>query len=147
MASVHPVCVGSSGAKGIFGWLLTSLLRCNAPVLVGSSGAEDIAYALNMLSGTSSLVHPPVIAPKLHLGIVGSSGATWLFPLQYSKLHPRLRVGLSGWHRIDRCLCFGSSGATVNCRTRPFRPFFEFFLHVLLCLAFLLYPWDLLMFT
>ena len=143
MASVHSMRVGSSGAEGIFGWLLTSLLRHNAPVLVGSSGAKD--FASTRL--TCSLVHPPVIAPTLQLGIVGSSGATWLFPLQCSKLHPRLRVGLSGANRIDRCLCFGSSGTTVNCRTRPFRPFFEFFLRVLLCLAFLLHSWDLLMFT
>jgi len=67
----------SSGAEGIFGWLLTSLLRRNAPVLVGSSGAEDFASARL----TCSLVNPSVIAPTLHLGTVGSSGATWLFPI------------------------------------------------------------------
>ena len=84
--------VGSSGAEGIFGWLLTSLLRDNAPVLVGSSGAED--FASTRL--TCSLVHPLVITPTLKFGIVGSSGATWLFSHQCSKLHRRLRVSLSG---------------------------------------------------
>ena len=39
----------------------------------------------------------------------------------------------------------GSSGAADLCRTRPFLHFFEFFLRVFFCLAFLLHPWDLLM--
>ena len=68
--------VGLSGAEGIFGWLLTSLLRRNAPVLVRSSGVEY--FASTRL--TCSLVHPPLIAPTLQLGIVGSSGATWPSP-------------------------------------------------------------------
>jgi len=41
----------------------------------------------------------------------------------------------------------GSSGATDFSRTRPIQRFFEFFLRVLLCMAFLLHPWDLEMFT
>ena len=41
----------------------------------------------------------------------------------------------------------GSSGATDFSRTRPIQHFFEFFLRVLLCMAFLLHPWDLEMFT
>ena len=98
---------GSSGAEGIFGWVLTSLLRRNAPVPVGSSDAEGFDSARL----TSSLHDPSVLTPTLLLGIVGSSGATDF------------------------------------CRTRPFQSFFEFFLRVLLCLAFLLHPWDLYLFT
>jgi hypothetical protein len=41
----------------------------------------------------------------------------------------------------------GSSGATDFSRTRPIQRFFEFFLCVLLCMAFLLHPWDIEMFT
>jgi len=41
----------------------------------------------------------------------------------------------------------GSYGATGFSRTRPIQRFFEFFLRVLLCMAFLLHPWDLEMFT
>ena len=37
----------------------------------------------------------------------------------------------------------GSSGATGFGRTRPIQRFFEFFLRVLLGMAFLLHPWDL----
>jgi len=44
-------------------------------------------------------------------------------------------------------LSIGSSGAPVFCRTHPIQCFFEFFLHVLFCMAFLLHPWDLEMFT
>ena len=137
-------------------------------MLVGSSGAEDSASA----HLTSVLNNPPVNAPTLQLDPVGSSGATGLSPRghapvhliaptpvhrfirctlvffhQCCKLHQRLLVGLSGANWMHRCLCIGSSGATVNCRTRPFHSFFEFFLRGLLCLAFLLHPWDLLIFT
>jgi len=38
-------------------------------------------------------------------------------------------------------------GATDFSRTRPIQRFFEFFLRGLLCMAFLLHPWDLEMFT
>ena len=34
----------------------------------------------------------------------------------------------------------GLTGATDFSRTRPIQRFFEFFLHVLLCMAFLLHP-------
>jgi len=44
-------------------------------------------------------------------------------------------------------IVIGSSGATDFSKTRPIQRFFEFFLCVLLCMAFLLYPWDLEMFT
>ena len=56
-------------------------------------------------------------------------------------------VGSSDNHRMHRCLCIGSSGAIEISRTRPILRFFEFFLRVLLCMAFLLHPWDLEMFT
>ena len=43
--------------------------------------------------------------------------------------------------------CIGSSGATCFSRTRPIQRFFEFFLRVFVCMAFLLHPWDLEIFT
>ena len=65
-ASVHPVLKESSAE------VLTSLLRRNAPVPVGSSDAEGFASARLTLS----LHDPSVLTPTLLLGIVGSSGAT-----------------------------------------------------------------------
>ena len=41
----------------------------------------------------------------------------------------------------------GSSSATDFSRTRPIQRLFEFVLRVLLCMSFLLHPWDLEMFT
>ena len=46
----------------------------------------------------------------------------------------------------DAC-SIGSSGASDFSRTRPIQRFFEFFLRVLLCMAFVLHFWDLEMFT
>ena len=68
MVLVHPVRVGSSGAEGIFGCLLMSLLRRYVLVPFGLSGAEGLALARL----TSSLVRPPVIAPTLALILVAS---------------------------------------------------------------------------
>ena len=56
----------------------------------------------------------------------------------YASDYPTL-TGYSGAPSIS------SSGEADLCRTRPFLHFFEFFLRVFLCLAFLLHPWDLLM--
>ena len=136
-ASDYPVLKESSAET------LTSLVRRYTPVPVGSSSAEDLASTRL----TCFLVHPPVIATTLLLGNIRSSGATWLFSHQCSKLHRRLYVGLSGVYQILRCLCIGSSGATGFCRTRPFQSLKEFFLLILLCLAFLLHSWDLFVFT
>ena len=49
--------------------------------------------------------------------------------------------------RCTDAMGIGYSGVTDFSRTRPFQRFFEFFLRVLLCMAFLLHPWDLEMFT
>ena len=62
-------------------------------------------------------------------------------------MHQCQGVGSSDNHRMHRCLGIGSSDATGFCRTRPIQRFFEFFLRVLLCMTFLLHPWDLEMFT
>ena len=125
---------------------LTSLLRRYTPVPVGSSSAEDLAST----HLTSSLIHPPVIAPTLQLDTVGSSGATGssprgLSPVQqiaptpmrrFIRCQPDRPVLL---HRIIRCHWFLQNSSISI--------FLEFFLRVLLGLAFLLHPWDLLMFT
>ena len=118
------------------------MLRC----LAGSTGAEDLAPARL----TSSLEHSTLNA---------------LMPLMTPSVHPVLHFFL---HLISRgaksstnagasdlpttigctdAMGIGSSGATNFSRTRPIQRFFEFFLRVLLCMAFLLHPWDLEMFT
>ena len=118
------------------------MLRC----ITGSTGAEDLAPARL----TSSLEHSTLNAPM---------------PLMTPSVHPVLHFFL---HLISRgaqtraearasdlpttigcsdAIGIGSSGATGFSRTRPIQRFFEFFLRVLLCMAFLLHPWDLEMFT
>jgi len=136
-ASDYPVLKGSLAEA------LMSLLRRDTPLPVGSSGAEDLASTRL----TCSLVNPPVITPTLQTWNRRIIRCHLVFSHQCCKLHRHLCVGLSDAYRILRCPCIGSSGATGFCRTRPFQSFFEFFLRVLLCLAFLLHPWDLLMFT
>ena len=119
-ASVYPVLKESSTEA------LTSLLRHDTPVPVGSSGAEDFASARL----TCSLVHPPRL---LRCSI--STPSDHPVPLGFlhiashpcNKLHRCLYVGLFGANRIDRCLCIGSSGATGFCRTRPFQSFLSSF--------------------
>jgi len=66
-----------------------------------------------------------------------------VMPLVQSVPHKHQGVGSSDNHRMHRCLGIGSTGATDFCRTRPIQRFFEFFLRVLLCMAFLLHPWIL----
>ena len=114
--------------------------------LAGSTGAEDLALcALDIVSGTWY-----VECIDAYLEAVGSTGASLDLPLisiWRSDLYQSEGVGSSDNHRMHRCLGTGSSGATDFCRTRPIQRFFEFFLRVLLCMAFLFHPWDLEMFT
>ena len=118
------------------------MLRC----ITGSTGAEDLAPARL----TSSLEHSTLNAPML-----------LMTPSVYPVLHFFLHLIFRGAQTCDkarvsvlpttiRCtdaIGIGSSGATDFSTTRPIQRFFEFFLRVLLCMAFLLHPWDLEMFT
>ena len=96
--------------------------------ITGSTGAEDLAPARL----TSSLEHNTLNAPM---------------PLMTPSVHPVLHFFLHLISRGADAIGIGSSGATDFSRTRPIYRFFEFFLRVLLCMAFLLHPWDLEMFT
>ena len=81
------------------------------------------------------------------LDTTGASGATRLLaPItaNCSGAGAPLHLGATG--STGGCIT-GSTSATDFCRTRPIHSFFKFFLRVLLCLAFLLHPWDVLMFT
>ena len=130
-ASDYPVLKESSAET------LTSLLRRYTPVPVGSSSAEDLAST----HLTSSLIHPPVIAPTLQLDTVGSSGATGSSPRGLSpvqQIAPTL-TGYSGDPASDHLVPLVSAELVhFNLSLSSF-----FFLRVLLCLAFLLHPWDL----
>ena len=113
---------------------------------IGSSGAEDLAAARL----TSSLEHGTLIAPMplngpsvqpvlhffLHLISRGAQSCTKARPSDLPTT-----IGCTD------AIGIGSSGATDFSRTRPIQRFFEFFLRVLPYMAFLLYPWDLEMFT
>ena len=75
---------------------LMSLLWRDTPVPVGSSGAEDLAST----HLTSSLIHPPVIAPTLQLDTVGSSGATGSSPRGLSQVQ---QIAPTPMRRFIRC--------------------------------------------
>src|SRR6185312_2824193 len=105
-----------------------ALLRC----ITGSSGAEGSSPGRL----TSSLEHNMPNAPM-----------PVMMPSVQPVPHKHQGVGYSDNHWMHRCLVIGSTGATDFCRTRPIQRFFEFFLRVLLCMAFLLHPWDLKMFS
>ena len=113
---------GSSGAEGIFGCLLMSLLRRYVPVPFGLSGAESLASA--RLS--SSLVRPPVF----NLGSVGSSGATWP--------SPTCAANCTDASASVYPMPTGYTGAPASDHPMPltlaelvhFKNFFEFFLRV-----------------
>ena len=110
------------------------------------SGAEaSMATTL-----TGSLNTPPVLAPTallappVHPVLLAPSPVVRAL---HGPMHRSWGTGASVANRLDRCGITGVSGPTGFCRTGPIRLFFEFFLRVLLCLAFLLHPCDLLMFT
>ena len=118
------------------------MLRC----LSGSTGAEDLAPARL----TSSLEHStlnapmPLMTPSVQLVLhfflhLISRDAQSCTNARASDLPTT--IGCTDAKGI------GSSGATSFCRTRPIMCFFEFFLRVLFCMAFLLHPWDLEIFT
>ena len=112
----------------------------------GSTGAEGLAAT----QLASSLEHSTLIAqmpllrpsvqPVLHLFLhLISRGAQTCTNANASDLPTT--IGCTD------AIGIGTSGAADFSRTRPIQRFFEFFLRVLLCMAFLLYPWDLEMFT
>ena len=112
----------------------------------GSTGAEGLAPAqLASSLEHSTLIAPmpllrPSVQPVLHLFLyLISRGAQTCTNVKASDL-PTI-IGCTD------AIGIGSSGATDFSRTHPIRRFFEFFLHVLLCMAFLLPPWDLEMLT
>jgi len=113
---------------------------------IGSTGAEDFAPARL----TSSLEHStlnapmpimkPSVQPVLHFFIhLISRGAQSCTNVRESDLP--ITIGCTD------AMGIGSSSATDFSRTCPIQRFFEFFLRVLLCVAFLLHPWDLEMFS
>ena len=116
---------------------------CNS---IGSSGTESLAAARL----TTSLEHSTLIAPMLYL--TPSVQPVLHFFLHWisrgaqscTKARPSDLPTTVG---CTDAIGIGSSGATDFSRTRPIQRFFEFFLRVLLCMAFLLHPWDLDMFT
>ena len=112
----------------------------------GSTGAEDFASARL----TSSLEHgilnapmlilTPSVHPVLHFFLyLISRGAQICAKARASDLPTT--IGCTDATGI------GSSGATGFSRTRLIQRFFEFFLRVLLCMAFLFHSWDLEMST
>jgi len=70
-------------------------------------------------------------------------GLLHLAPFSSNQMHRWYGTGVSEANRLDRCLVTGPTGATDFYRIRPYFHFFEFFLRVLLYLAFLLHLWDL----
>ena len=112
----------------------------------GSTGAEGLAPAqlASSLEHSTSIAPMPLLRPSvqpvLHLFLhLISRGAQTCTNAKASDLPTT--IGCTD--AID----IGSSGATDFSRTRPIQRFFEFFLRVLLCMAFLLHPWDLEMFN
>src|SRR6185312_3818466 len=117
----------------------------------GSTGAEGLVpaqLALSLEHSTSIAPIPllrPSAQPVLHLFIyLISRGAQTCTNAKASDLPTT--IGCTDVGCTD-AIGIGSSGATDFSRTRSFQRFFEFFLRVLFCMAFLLHPWDLEMFT
>src|SRR6185312_12717829 len=112
----------------------------------GSTGAEGLAPAglTSSLEHSTSNAPMPLLTPSVHpvlyffLHLI-SRGAQACATARPSELPTT--IGCTDAYSI------GSSGATDFSRTRPIQRFFEFFLRVLLCMTFLLHPWDLEMFT
>ena len=118
------------------------MLRCTT----GSTGAEGVALAHFTSSLEHSTLHVPMriltssVQPVLHFFLhLISRGAQSCTNARASDLPTT--IGCTD------AMGIGSSGATDFSRTRPIQRFFEFFLRVLLCMAFLLHPWDLEMFS
>ena len=112
----------------------------------GSTGAEGLAptqLASSLEHSTLIAQMPllrPLVQPVLHLFLhLISRGAQTCTNAKASDLPTT--IGCTD------AIGIGSSGATDFSRTRPIQRLFEFFLRVLLCMPFLLHPWDLEMFT
>ena len=113
---------------------------------IGSFGAESLA-ATRL---TTSLEHSTLIAPMFYLTPLVQPVLHFLLHLISRGAQAYAKARASDLPTTIGCtdaLGIGSSGATDFSRTRPIQRFFEFFLRVLLCMAFLLHPWDLEMFT
>ena len=82
------------------------------------------------------------LAPSVHPVPLGFLHVAYPSAPYCSDADPSVYPTLTGYSGAPS---IGSSGEADLCRTRPFLHFFEFFLRVFLCLAFLLHPWDLLM--
>ena len=112
----------------------------------GSTGADGLAAArlTTSLEHSTSNAPMPSLTPSVHpvlrffLHLI-SRGAQACADARASELPTT--IGCTDATGI------GSSGAAVFCRTHPIQRFFEFFLLVLLCMTFLLHPWDLEMFS
>jgi len=125
---------------------VTALHRCLTPVTTSVTGAEELLLGCLTCSLSKSMVN----APTPLFDLTGVSGDTWVSRLGWALLGPLHRLygtGVSAANRLDWCSVTGASSTTVFCWTRPIHRFFEFFLRVLLCLAFLLHFWNLLMFN
>ena len=112
-----------------------SLLRCYTPVGIGSSGAEGLAASRL----TSSLEHSTLIAPMLDLTPSVQPVLHFFLHLISRGAQTRATARASDLPTTIGCtdaISIGSSGATDFSRTRPIQRFFEFFLRVLLCMAF-----------
>ena len=104
-----------------------------------STGAEGLAPAqlASSLENSTSIAPMPLLRPSvqpvLHLFLhLISRGAQTCTNAKASDLPTT--IGCTDAIGID------SFGATGFCRTRPIQRFFEFFLRILLCMAFLLHP-------
>ena len=108
----------------------------------GSTGAEGLAPAqlASSLEHSTSIAPMPLLRPSVQpvLHLI-SRGAQTCTNAKASDLPTTIGC--------NDAIGIGSSGATDFSRTRQIQRFFEFFLRVLLCMAFLLHPWDLEMFT
>ena len=122
------------------------LLQCCTGALLlwgtGVSGPEDLLLGCLTCSLSRSMVLAPtaLLAPPVHPVLLGPSLVAWAL---HGPMHRSWITGTSDASRLDRCGITGVSGHTDSCRTHPIRHCFEFFLRVLLCLAFLLHFWDL----
>ena len=77
------------------------------------------------------------------LDAIGSTGASFFLHLISRGAHTCANARASDLPTTIGCTDatgIGFSGAAVFCKTHPIQHFFEFFLRVLLCMAFLLHP-------
>ena len=143
---IRPVpCTGASPVHPVLKRSSAFVLRYTGASLLCITGSSDAEESL-LANLSCSLVHDNVLAPTPQSSTTGVSDATLHFspglgiarPITPVTGHWCIRCQPIRSVQCDRCIrchCF--------CRTRPIRRYFEFFLHVLLYLAFLLHLWDL----